>query len=266
MANLRYYCSNSLHNRLNAFYPMVEKTNYNPWPLGKLPKAWQRPEPDLIKEKGYHWDDPREIIDIFEKKVAKFAGSNYAVATDCCTHAIELCFRYLLHIGELKTIGINSYITIPRNTYVSAANLLIHLGFNVRFINEKWSGIYQFSGSRVIDGAVRWTNGMYQKHPAVDFLQCISFQIKKRIPIGKGGMILCNNKEEYDWLKLASYDGRDLSLPYDHPDHVKFPGFHYYMTPEDAARGIILMDAQPEVCEDTGNWSMYPDVQKMLKL
>ena len=29
----------------------------------------------------------------FEKRVADFFGSPYAVATDCCTHAIELCLR-----------------------------------------------------------------------------------------------------------------------------------------------------------------------------
>ena len=29
----------------------------------------------------------------FEKKIAKFFGSKYAVATDSCTHAIELCLR-----------------------------------------------------------------------------------------------------------------------------------------------------------------------------
>ena len=30
----------------------------------------------------------------FEEKVADFFGAPYAVAVDCCTHAIELCLRY----------------------------------------------------------------------------------------------------------------------------------------------------------------------------
>ena len=29
----------------------------------------------------------------FEKTIAKFFGAPYGVATDCCTNALELCFR-----------------------------------------------------------------------------------------------------------------------------------------------------------------------------
>ena len=96
-------------------------------------------------------------------------------------------------------------------------------------------------------------------------LQVISFQFKKRIPIGKGGIILTDDYDAYKMLKLMSYDGRDLTLPYDHPEHVKTIGYHMYMTPEDAARGIILMDSLPDINDDSGNNTMYPDVEEMLK-
>ena len=35
-----------------------------------------------------------EIISEFEKSIAEFFGSPYAVAVDSCTHGIELCLRY----------------------------------------------------------------------------------------------------------------------------------------------------------------------------
>ena len=35
-----------------------------------------------------------ELIDKFENKIAEFFGSLYAVATDSCTHGIELCLRH----------------------------------------------------------------------------------------------------------------------------------------------------------------------------
>ena len=35
-----------------------------------------------------------ESISVFEKRVAEFFGSPYAVAVDCCTHGIELALRY----------------------------------------------------------------------------------------------------------------------------------------------------------------------------
>lgn len=231
---------------------------YNPWPIGKLPKELQRPELDKLKELGYKFDDPRNVIDIFEKKVAEFSGSKFAVAVDCCTHAMELALRFQLYNHEIE---LSDTLIIPEQTYVSAAIMPMQLGFDVDFDKREWSGLYEMKGSRVWDSATRWNKGMYVENNG---LQCISFQIKKRIPIGRGGMILCSNKEEYEWLKLASYDGRDLKTPYTDKKHLKMVGWHYYMTPEDAARGIILMDTVPEMNEDTGNYRMYPNVEEML--
>jgi hypothetical protein len=72
-------------------------------------------------------------------------------------------------------------------------------------------------------------------------------------------------KEAYEFFKLWRYDGRDMSKPYDHPDHIQSFGFHYYMTPEDAARGIILMDKIKDV-GDSGSWQNYPNLKQWLKL
>ncbi len=233
--------------------------NYNPYPIGQVPERLRRPELQQLKMAGYNYDDPREIVGMFERKVAAFAGSKYAVATDCCTHAIELSLRWQLHNGS---INLHDYVSIPKHTYISVYMLLKNIGFErVRLFDINWNGCYRILDTNVIDAAVQWYKGMYL--PNLFF--CLSFQIKKRIPIGRGGMILTDDKEAYEWLKLASYDGRDLSLPYDHPDHIKMHGYHYYMTPEDAARGILLMDQIKEE-GDTANWTNYPDITKMLKL
>jgi len=69
--------------------------------------------------------------------------------------------------------------------------------------------------------------------------EVLSFQIKKTLPIGRGGAILMNDQNAYKWLKKACYDGRDLNIPYD-DDRFSELGWHFYMTPEDAARGLIL--------------------------
>lgn len=231
---------------------------YNSWPIGRVPKHLQRPELDQIKELGYNWVDPRDVIDMFETKVAKFAGSKYAVTIDCCSNGLFLSLKYLQETGELK---LNDTLTIPKMTYVSAPMQIIHAGNKVAFEDLEWSGVYQLKGSNVWDGAVRWTKDMYV---GGDALQVVSFQLKKRIPIGKGGIILTDSLEAYNWLKLASYDGRDLNSAYTSENHVKMLGYHMYMTPEDAARGIIIMDEIPDVNEDTGNSTTYVDVSKMI--
>lgn len=222
---------------------------YNSWPIGKLPKEWQRPELDEVKKKGYHWVDPRDVVDIFEKKVAKFAGSKYAVAVDCCSNGIFLSLKYVKAKGQ---------IVIPSRTYVSVPMQIIHAGCSVKFEDIKWTGIYQLKPLPVYDGAVRWKKGMYVGNNA---LQVVSFQLKKRIPIGKGGIILTDDKKAYEWLKKASYDGRDLNVYYPEDD-FEMVGWHMYMTPEDAARGILLMDQVPEDNEDTGDSTKYSDLSK----
>ena len=235
------------------------KYKYNSYPLGKVPKELQRPDLDQLKEAGYDWSDPFDVIDMFEQKVAKFAGCKYAITTDCCSHAIFLSLIYLKNIGEIDK---ETVITIPNRTYVSVPMQIEHAGLKYEFDDFGWSGVYQLYPTRVFDGAVRWTKDMYV---GANALQTVSFQIKKRIPIGKGGIILTNDKEAAKKLRLMRYDGRDLTLPYNHPDHIQCIGYHMYMTPEDAARGIMIMDALPEVNDDACNHTNYIDVEKVMK-
>ena len=220
---------------------------FNSWPSGKLPKEFQRPELDYIKTQGYEWNDPRDVVDIFERKVAEFAGSKYAVSVDCCTHGVFLA---------LKCVGAKGIIEIPKHTYQSIPMYINHAGCYPTFRHEEWSGMYQLKPYPVWDAATRWRRGMYQGG-----LHVVSFQIKKRIPIGRGGMILTDNKEHYDWLIRARYDGRDMSVS-QWDDDADICGWHFYMTPEDAARGIILMDQVPDDNPDCGGWENYSDLSK----
>lgn len=237
---------------MNKETPKTTQIHYNSWPLGKLPSEFQRPEPQLIREDGYQWQDPREIISLFENKLAEYSNSKYAVVTDCASNALFLSLKYRQASGE---------VVIPAHTYVSVPMQIVHAGCQPRFEDIPWSGIYELKPWNIFDSAARFTRNMYVQS---DALQVLSFQIKKRLPIGKGGAILTDSDEAYRWLKLASYDGRDLHLPYDHENHVKSFGWHFYMTPEDAARGIWLMDRIPDESPDMMDWTHYPDIRKWL--
>jgi len=229
---------------------MESKYSYNSWPLGKLPKSWRRPEPDLIRKSGYLWEDPRDINDLFEEKLAQFAGSKFCVTTDCASNAMFLC---------LQLDQVRGRISIPRQTYISVLMQLIHSGCEVELRDEEWTGLYRLEGTRIIDGAGRFRPGMYE-HPGA--LHILSFQIKKRLPIGRGGAILTDDYDAYEWLKLARYDGRDLSTEYTSINHIKMAGWHYYMTPEDAARGILLMDSLSEDYSDVTSYQNYPPLDQ----
>ena len=221
---------------------MSEK--FTSWPVGKLPKEFQRHELDQVKALGYDWSDPRDIIDIFERKVATFAGAKYGVSVDCCTNGLFLALKY---------VGAKGLIEIPKNTYQSVPMTIRHAGCHPHFRHEEWSGMYQLKPYPIWDAATRWRRNMYQGG-----LHVVSFQIKKWIPIGRGGMILTDDKAAYDWLIKARYDGRDLSIS-QWDDDADICGWHMYMTPEDAARGIILMDQVADENPDCGGWQNYAD-------
>jgi len=224
---------------------------HNTWPLGKIPKEFQRPEPEQIKELGYNWDKPHEIVEMFEKEIAEYAGSKYAVAVDCDTNAIFLCLKYLKEYKEI--------ITLPSHTYISVPNIVVTAGYKRLNLEEQhWEGLYQIKPLNIWDSAGRFTKGMYI---GGDNFQTLSFQIKKRLPIGRGGMILTDNKEAYDWLVKARYDGRDLNKPQTE-DNIEIFGYHMYMTPEDAARGLILFNQLNTEHEDTHTWESYKDLRE----
>ena len=234
----------------------MSNVKYLPWPYGKLGSK-ERSELTELKEAGYDFSDPIDIIDIFEKKVAKFAGSKYAIAVNSASSGIFLCLKHYQNTyGNQKDFP--TTITVPSRTYISVPMTVVNAGFKVKFEDIKWKGIYDLEPFNLVDGATRWTKDMYVGDGA---LQVVSFQIKKRVPIGAGGMILTDNKKEYEWLKLASHDGRNMNVHYG-DDEFAVMGWHMNMIPEDAARGILLMDSLPEVNEDVYGWENYYDISK----
>ena len=69
---------------------------------------------------------------------------------------------------------------------------------------------------------------------------CISFTGPyKHFKLSKGGAILTDNYDAYLWFKRARYSGR-RECSY-HNDHFDMLGWNFYMMPELAARGLLLM-------------------------
>ena len=91
---------------------------------------------------------------------------------------------------------------------------------------------------------------------------CVSFQFRKHLALGRGGVILTDNKEISLKLKKMSYDGRHPDIPWREQD-ISSIGYHYYMTPETAQKGL---DKLPEAIKTKPKqWSIdeWPDLTKM---
>lgn len=163
-----------------------------------------------------------EVIADFEKEIAKFFGAPYAVAVDCCTHGLELCLRMK---GAQK-------ITVPKHTYLSVPMLAEKLDLEIEWTDEKWQNYYYMT-DQIIDAAVHWERDSY----IPGSYMCISFQFRKHLSLGRGGVILFDNKDDYDVLKKMSYDGRSPDESWS-VQNIQTIGYHYYMTPETAELGL----------------------------
>ncbi len=179
----------------------------------------------------------------FEQFLAKKTGAPYAIMTDCCTHAIELCLRY----RKVKRVQFTAY------TYLSIPMTMHKLGIEYELVPEKWIGEYRFYGTDIWDSARRLEDGMYRP----GMMQCLSFGHNKPLQIGHGGAILLDDKEAYGFLLQQRYDGRDLTIQPWQTQRVFKVGYHYRPAIEDAQIGLEklpTLNEQPKYHE-------YPDLR-----
>ena len=117
--------------------------------------------------------NPYTIVNDFEERIAEWSGAKYGVAVESGTAAIFLSLMYV----KPKDV------TIPKHTYPSVPCSIIHAGGKVQWSDEQWSGVYELKPYRIIDGALRFKKGMYKGG-----LHCLSFHIKKHLPIGRANV------------------------------------------------------------------------------
>lgn len=195
---------------------------------------------------------PYEVVRDFEEALAKYAGCRYAVAVESCTSAIFLSLmRYKLTGGGMNKIN------VPKRTYPSVPMQVVHAGGKIEWVDAPWQGRYQLFPSGVFDSAKRFHRGMC-KNVTADKLVCVSFHIKKHLPIGRGGAILTDDEEAVKWLRKARFDGREEKAL-----HVEQAwdvlGWNAYMTPEQAARGLLLLSMAKDDYPDQIEEPPFPD-------
>lgn len=189
--------------------------------------------------------NPYKVVKMFEEEIAHYTGAPYAVSVDSCTNALFLCCKYF-NVKE---------VTIPKRTYLSVPQSIINSGGTPLFEDIKWAGIYQLKPYPVWDAAKRLTSNMYISGSNM----CLSFHIKKHLKIGKGGMIITDNKDLVGWVREARYEGRSEGVQYQ-KDDIDSIGWNMYMTPEQAVRGLMLMQNYPENMEDIPEDPPYKDL------
>lgn len=197
-----------------------------------------------------------KITEEFEKMLCDYTGAPYCVTVDNQSNALFLALMY----ENVKGME----ITIPSRTYPSVPCEIIHAGAKVKFKQVKGKtikGAYNLEPTNVWDSALRFTSNMYIPGQHM----CISFTGPyKHFKLSKGGAILTDNLDACLWFKRARYSGR-RECSY-HTDYFDMLGWNFYMMPELAARGCLLMsqfynmDGTPK--ENPDLELPYPDLSK----
>ncbi len=188
-----------------------------------------------------HW----RVVEQFEHRMAEYCGAANAIAVDTCTAALFLCLKLLKPVR----------VTIPHKTYLGVACSIIHSGAELQLRETSWKGQYKLDIWQrepcLIDSACRLHRDMYLP----ETLTCLSFQYRKHLKVGRGGMILTDYDDDANWLRKARFCGRSVvnGVP-------EFIGWQAYMEPERAARGLVLMDSLPDKNEDLV--FEYPDLRE----
>ena len=189
----------------------------------------------------------------FEQSLSDFTGAPYAVMTDCCTHALELCFRY--DKVEFCAFTPFTYLSIP---------MLMHK-LKIKFVYEtdktQWIGEYRFRKTRIWDSARLLQRNMYRPGQ----IQCLSFGHGKPLHIGRGGAILLDDAEAYQTILQQRYDGRDLTINTWESQKTFRVGYHYKPTIEEAEQGLALLEGIKELNPEPRE-VLYPDLRLITRV
>jgi len=188
-----------------------------------------------------------QAVTEFENKIAEFFGAPYAIAVDSCTHGVELALRYTQV----------DHITVPKHTYLSIPFLANKLWIDLFWKDENWTDYYYLT-DQVIDAAVLWKPNSYIPGTFMG----VSFQYQKHLSLGRGGIILTDDKKAAVQLKKMSYDGRIPNVPW-REQNIDTIGYHYYMTPEVAQNGLNKLSEAINTPPRQWVVSDWPDLTQM---
>lgn len=226
--------------------------------------------------------NPHQVTKDFESALCQYTGAPFAVAVSSCTAALTLAVAWHIQndcIGMVDQISENDFvmgarprIEIPRRTYVSVPQAIIHAGGRPVFRDEDWVGGYQLKPLPVWDYARWFSSGMFNHITASEVnmrrdgsafakMLCVSFHASKTLGDSQGGAILHDNPEADAWFRRARFDGRTEGVaPKD--DHFDMVGWHAYMSPDVAARLLHKLSVLPRHNAPLPN-SDYPDLSKI---
>ena len=222
-----------------------------------------------------------------EERLQRLLGVRRVLLTTNCTHAMELA---LLALG----IGPGQSVICPSFTFVSTANAILRVGARVVFadIEERTLGLDPGDVERRIEGdttallPVHYGGLAAEMEALLDLARArrlkvvedaahalgasypggkrvgssgnlvnFSFYANKNLTTGEGGMVVCNDRELADTMRVWRLHGLEVnawnryaSKAY-HRSMASVPGFKYNSTNINAALGLAQLEKFPRFQE-----------------
>ncbi len=267
--------------------------------------AIEKPEIDeIVASMKSGWLGTGPKVHQFEEMFREYKGSKFAMAVNSCTAALHLS---MLVIG-LKP---DDEVIVPTMTFAATANAVIHAGgipvfvdcerntMNVdpedieRKLTPKTKAILpvHFAGRscnmnaimdiarqhdlKVVEDCAHAIETEYHGKKAGTFgdLGCFSFYVTKNIVTGEGGMVITDNEEYADRIKILGLHGmskdawkRFSDEGYKHYQ-VVYPGYKYNMMDIQAAIGIHQLPRVERYWQRRQEiWNRYNEAFKELPL
>lgn len=162
-----------------------------------------------------------DCITEFENTIAKFVGAKYAVSTNSASNSIFL---------SLKFFG-KGVCKVPSLITTRFLHYVVHAEKDVEFVDDvDWIGRDYKMCDGIIDSAQRLSPNQFKEYDDDDL--CI-FSFYPTKPVGGicGGMVVSNNKEKIDKIRMESNFGE--ILPVDHNSWHSKPmtkGYQMFLT------------------------------------
>ena len=158
----------------------------------------------------------------FEQRFAEYVGAKYAVSVNSATNAIFLMF-----------LNKNLTINVPSMIPPVVLNALITSGNKINFIDDtEWIGgsytLHKFEDYKIIDSAQRVDANQFEIEANENDLMFFSFYPTKPVGSTDGGIIVSNDKQKIDYLRMLSFNG--MSFAENNWDRkICMPGYKFYM-------------------------------------
>lgn len=166
-------------------------------------------------------NDP--VVDKLEAEIASYVGAKYACSIHSATMAIFMC----LLEKERAVIEIPSIIppVVP--------NAILTSGHKIKYKDDiNWVGhsyvLHKFKDYKIIDSAQQLDEGQFKTQANDEDLMIFSFYPTKPVGSIDGGMIVSNDKEKIERLKILSRYGTNLNNNSWERSYV-LPGWKMYM-------------------------------------